>query len=101
MLMKKIENPKEYEIVDLDGVSKSTVYSGGLDNLKKPILVWRKIECEEIGEYLVLTLDEIRNQMQGSFLITIFIESPLHGEILQYGNYGDSWYLIGKTCGYA
>ena len=108
-MMQKIENPNEFEVCVFDGVNSSTVYIGSFDCLQKANLEWKKEfvkpMCMEI-EYL--TLNEIKEQigdkyrMSGSFgIITIFINSPLHGKILQYGNYGDSWYQIGETCGYA
>lgn len=96
-------NPKEYEICEFDGIDSSTVYLGSFDSLKKAKLIWRKENFMDM-EVNVLTLDEIKNQLQASNpyeMITIFINSPLHGEILQYGNYGDEWYQIGETCGYA
>lgn len=96
-------NPKEYEICEFDGVNSSAVYLGSFDNLKKAKLIWRK-ENLDFMEINVLTLDEIRNQLKQRnpyVMITIFVNSPLHGEIIQYGNYGDEWYRIGETCGYA
>lgn len=107
--MEKIENPKEYEVCAFDGVNSASVYLGSFDYLQKADLEWKKEFIESMGmELETLTLDEIKEQirekycMSGNFgMITIFINSPLHGEILQYGNYGDSWYQIGETCGYA
>lgn len=53
-------------------------------------------------EVEVLKLSEIVEQLKGKcIMITIFIDEPLKGRILQYGNYGDSWWEIGNTCGYA
>lgn len=101
-LIKKIENPKEYEIVEFDGVTHSTVYRHGLSMLERETrLLWRLLNDESFMEIKGLTLDEIRNQMLDVGIITIFVESPTHTEILQYGNYGDEWWQIGETMGYA
>lgn len=103
--MKKIENPNEYQVCAFDGVNSSSVYIGSFDYLQKANLEWKKEFVEPMGmELETLTLDEIKEQIiakNGIRMITIFISSPLHGEILQYGNYGDSWYQIGETFGYA
>jgi len=103
--MKKIENPNEYQVCAFDGVNSSSVYIGSFDYLQKANLEWKKEFVEPMGmELETLTLDEIKEQIISKNemrMITIFISSPLHGEILQYGNYGDSWYQIGETCGYA
>lgn len=103
--MKKIENPKEYEVCEFDGVNQSTVYIGFFNDLKKAHLEWNKEFVNGLEmEVGTLTLEEIKEQIctgKHRLPITIFINSPLHGEILQYGNYGDSWYQIGETCGYA
>ena len=103
--MKKIENPNEYQVCAFDGVNSSSVYIGSFDYLQKANLEWHKEYVEPMGmELETLTLDEIKEQIISKNemrMITIFISSPLHGEILQYGNYGDSWYQIGETRGYA
>lgn len=103
--MNKIENPNEYEICTFDGVNSSNVYIGSFEYLQKADLKWKKEFVESMSmEIETLTLDEIKEQILAKYdieMITIFINSPLHGEILQYGNYGDSWYQIGETCGYA
>lgn len=103
--MKKIENPNEYQVCVFDGVNSSSVYIGSFDYLQKANLEWKKEFVEPMSmELETLTLDEIKEQIIAKNeirMITIFISSPLHGEILQYGNYGDSWYQIGETCGYA
>lgn len=108
--MKKIDNPDDYIINAFDGVTVSTVYTGGFDCLKRTVLVWR--EDEELGEmcfkpFYILTLSEIRDQICGKGedykrqMITIFINDPLNGAILQYGNYGDEWWVVGDLDGYA
>lgn len=103
--MEKIKNPEEYEICKFDGVGSSTVYIGSFDNLERAKLEWHKEYVEPMGmELETLTLDEIKEQIKEQdklFMITVFISNTLSGEILQYGNYGDSWWKIGTTCGYA
>ena len=109
--MEEIKHPENFEICQFDGVTVSTIYTGGFANLK-PVadkLSWR--EDETAGElcfqpYKILTLTEIRNQVKNLYggtcpMITIFNERPLGGSILQYGNYGDGWYQIGDLSGYA
>ena len=109
--MEKIQHPESYEICAFDGITASTVYKGSFSNLSciSRTLIWR--EDDEAGElcykpYKVLTLEEITKQMTNLYggkcpMLTIFNESPLSGSILQYGNYGDSWYKIGDLNGYA
>ena len=109
--MKKIEKPEEYEICRFDGICVATVYVGSYSNLK-PLsdkLSWR--EDEERGElcykpFQVLTLSEIVEKATNIYggkcpMLTIFVESPLSGYILQYGNYGDEWWQTGDLDGYA
>lgn len=109
--MKKIEHPESYEICQFDGISVSAIYVGGFDDLK-PVddkITWRVDEAA--GEmcyqpYKVLTLNEIKDQLTNLYggktpFITIFTERPLGGSILQYGNYGDSWWQVGDLAGYA
>ena len=109
-MRQKIKNPDTYEICEFDSVDAATVYIGSFSDLRKANLKWR--EDKEAGEmcgvpYHVLTLTEIRDQICGSGrdchheMITIFLEEPLRGSILQYGNYGDQWWEIGETMGYA
>lgn len=104
--MNIIENPKEHVICRFDGVNVATVYRGMLSCLVNASedLKWRKeTPFNEFGieeELEVLTLQEIKNQLKCP-MITIIIEGPLSGELLQYGNYGDSWYSIGQLVGYA
>lgn len=108
--MEKIPHPESIEICQFDGVTVSTVYTGGLADLKSVAdkLSWH--EDKKAGEfgmrYLFLTLSEIRDQIRNLHgglcpIITVFIERPFSGIILQYGNYGDSWWLIGDLYGYA
>lgn len=98
--MKKII--EDMELCKFDGVDSTNVYVGGLDFLKPAQLEWRKIDWGyEIGEVELLKLSEIVEQLGKKQIITIFIEEPMRGTILQYGNYGDEWYEIGTTCGYA
>ena len=73
---------------------------------------WVNIDGTDWIDYIeVLTLDEIVEQArekvsddyirENGLMITVFIEGPLEGKILQYGNYGNSWWQIAKTSGYA
>ena len=103
--MTQILNPSDHEIARFDGVTCSTVYSGGFSFMTQcdSKLKWR--EDDALGEicykpYQVLTLSEIAEQMKGQ-MITIFVDGPLVCTILQYGNYGDSWWNIGEVAGYA
>lgn len=102
-LIKKIESPKEYEVTEFDGVVNTTVYRHGLSMLERETnLLWRESGYFNGGMSIqILTLDEIRNQMLDVGMITIFVESPTYTKILQYGNYGDEWWQIGETMGYA
>lgn len=108
--MVRIDNPKEYLVYKFDGVTASAVYVGGLTDLKKAdTLTWH--EDKEASKMCgiptyVLTLDEIRERLQNQYggsspLITVIIDNPLSGWIIQYGNYGDEWWKIGETGGYA
>lgn len=98
-MMKKIF--KDIEICHFDGVSATEVYYGGLTDMVKAQLTWRKVKDEEMGEVEILKLSEIVKQIPLDGLITVIVDGPLRGEILQYGNYGYEWYQIGETCGYA
>ena len=101
--MKKIDHPEHYELIKFDGVSSSTVYCGSFDYLTPAPLKWRVREdyLEMLGYGEVLTLKEVAEQLKGTPIITVFYEEPLSGKILQWGNYGDAWYEIGETSGYA
>lgn len=100
--MKKIE--EDIELLETDGVHFVTVYLGSFDRLVKAKLKWRKADeetCEALGaDAKVIKLSEIVEQLDG-LMCTLFMEGPIHGEIWQYGNYGDEWYKIGETYGYA
>ena len=98
--MKKIT--EDIGLCKFDGVDVVTVYTGGINNLSIADLKWRKVYEEYLGEVEFLRLSEIVEQLKSkSILITIFINEPLKGTILQYGNYGNEWWEIGTTCGYA
>lgn len=109
--MQKIEKPEEVEICAFDGVSSSAVYLGGLTNLERVTvkLKWRTDPYMSemcFNPAKVLTLKEIALQCKKlakyrSPMITVVEESPLHGTIYQYGNYGDEWWEIGTVSGYA
>lgn len=103
--MKKIE--EDIELCKFNGVDAAAVYIGGLTDLvQAQKLKWRKAD-EELCRALdldveVLRLSEIAEQLKEAYLITIIIEEPFSGRILQYGNYCDgTWYEIGTTYGYA
>jgi len=106
-MLTKIENPEEYEVCKFDTVTGTTVYSGLLGELKKEELLWRV--DQELTEAFgfpaeVLTLKEIYDQMskKDCDVVTVVINGPFSGTILQTGNYerGD-WYEIGSLNGYA
>ena len=110
--MKEIKHSGMYEVCKDDSVTYTTIYLGGFMDLEQVELEWEIIEgVGEFGYLEVLTLDEIvervREQVDDDYIeenglmITVFIQEPLKGKILQYGNYGDSWWEIGKTIGYA
>ena len=104
MKMEKIENPGEFVVCKFDGVDVASVYRNGFDDLKLLRMKWRCNEklSKELGfEYHYLTLNEIVDQLGRCGIITVFIEGPLSGEILQWGNYGDSWFRVGELAGYA
>ncbi len=101
--MKRIENPEGYTVCEFDGVSGTGVYLGGLDELTRinDWLTWREDSERQDMVCKELTLAEISKQCWAYGLITVIVNEPLSGKILQYGNYGDKWYQIGETCGYA
>lgn len=105
--MEKVECSNEILICEFDGVTECAVYVGGMSNLKKvnDKMRWRydaRISRECFDPAKVLTLDEIAAQLsEESRIITVITNGPLHGVIYQYGNYGNEWWLIGKTWGYA
>ena len=84
-------------ICESDPTTSAAVYIGGLFYLERANdkLKWRYDDGRKI-----LTLGEIAEQLNAR-LITVFVESALEGVIYQFGNYGDSWWQIGETCGYA
>lgn len=92
---------EDLELCKFDGVNTTNVYVGGLSYLHPALLRWRKEENDYMGDFEVLKLSEIVEQLGENQIITVFIEEPMRGTILQYGNYGDKWYEIGTTCGYA
>lgn len=105
--MKKLETPDKYFVNTFDGVSDTTVYAGemnGLVNVNSE-LKWNTNDDDNqmYGLWVgFLTLQEIKEQLSESYaLITVITNSPLHGEILQWGNYGDQWWKIGDFSGYA
>lgn len=110
--MEEIKHPAMYEVCKDDSVNFTTIYLGGFSDLEKLELEWERIDgVGEFGYLEVLTLEEIVERArelvddeyieENGFMITVFIQSTFKGKILQYGNYGDSWWQIGKTSGYA
>ncbi len=106
--MKKIENPDGFIVAEFDGVTDCGIYLGGLARLKRvnKDLKWRidkdlAVMCECDGK--ILTLSEIAEQLKGRGygVITVITISPLSGIVLQFGNYGEEWWEIGKLDGYA
>lgn len=94
--MKEIK--EDLELIQFDGVDETIVYKGSFSYLEKAELKWRSAD----KDIKVLRLSEIVEQLKDeTHMITIFVQEPLRGAILQYGNYGDSWWEIGHTCGYA
>ena len=62
-----------------------------------------EITAERIyGSEFDITLEDIRKKYEPYSIITVICETPLRGDIYQYGNYLDeAWYCIGETIGYA
>lgn len=102
--MKRIDNPDEYEVCKFDGVTAAKVYAGPLTELMEEELQWRTDDelTEAFGfEAEVLTLAEIWDQVDKP-IVTVIIEGPFSGVILQAGNYSDnSWWEVGNLSGYA
>lgn len=97
--MKQIK--EDIEICQFDGIEVNTVYTGGLSDLNN-VTEWLKWRRDDLKSPKKLKLSEIVEQLgDGEPIITIISESPLSGEIWQYGNYGDSWWKIGTLYGYA
>lgn len=97
--MKKIT--EDLELCKFDGVTAVGIYAGGMAWLYPAPVKLRKVEEGEFGKIEVLKLSEIAEQFP-KLIITVIINSPLNGQILQYGNYNDGcWYQIGETEGYA
>lgn len=97
--MKKIT--EDMELCRFDGVNATAVYVGSMTELQLADLEWRHEDCEYRGDIEVLKLSEIVDQLWEATIITVFINEPMSGTILQYGNYNDGcWWEIGKTDGY-
>lgn len=57
---------------------------------------------ELLIEQPYFSLKELLDGLNKDGCYLIIIESPLHGEIYRYNNYGKhEIYLVGKMCGYA
>lgn len=111
MILKEIT--EDLELTKFDGVTEVAVYIGGLTKLINITnhLDWNKdyeagAKALGLDKVEYLKLSEIKDQILGkkyfkSFgLITIISNGCLDGYVLQYGNYGDSWYQIGQLAGY-
>ena len=106
----KLNSDKEF--IQFDGVTAIYVYTGWIFDLK-PIndkLKWHKCDKETCEMLCIdaecLSLREISEQVkeitgEEHVFITVFVDSPLRGSILSYGNCGDSWVKIGDYSGYA
>jgi hypothetical protein len=105
-----------FELTDFDGVDAAYVYAGSIPSLEfmNKRIKWR--DCDEktnkmLGiEAHVITLGEIVDQIRkinieeigmDFVMVTVFIDSPMDGIILQYGNHGNKRYKIGDYAGYA
>ena len=105
--MRKIDNPSDVEICQFDGVSSAAVYVGSFPHLyyASDKLTWRVSEegsKMSYDPYKILTLAEVSEQLRDKTpIITVFDVGPMAGVIYQWGNYGDVWYQIGETDGYA
>ena len=90
-------------VIECNGVTESFVYVGFMSGtIRKADLKWHYDDSDYIEGYKYLTLKEVASQLKGiNTLITVFIDDPLKGWILQYGNDGDFWVLYGETIGYA
>lgn len=100
------EIPGDTEIWRFDGVTSATVYTGRFSGLTPADVKWHQdddsYETAELcdGEADYITLDELAEQFPNQ-MITVIIDKPLNGEILNYGNAGKKWVRIGITGGYA
>ena len=76
----------------------------GMENFL--IIDLSKDEVVKNNELLIeqpyFSLKELLDGLNKDGYYLIIIESPLHGEIYRYNNYGkNETYLVGKMCGYA
>ena len=100
------EIPGSTEIWRYDGIGAAVVYRGWLTELEPANIKWKtteqsiKVANATDGEPEFITLDEITEQYPDEQL-TVIIDKPLNGEILNYGNAGKKWLRIGITGGYA
>ena len=101
------EIPGSTRIYQFDGINSAAIYMGGFTWLTPIEVKWRtddeSYETAEIcdGDPDFITLDEIVEQFPEATMLTVFIDSPLHGEIYNYGNHGKKWLRVGFTGGYA
>ena len=100
------EIPGSKRIYQFDGINSSAVYEGGLTHLEQLDVEWNtddeSYETAEIcdGDPEYISLDEIVEQFPDADQLTVIIDSPLHGEIYNYGNRGKKWLRVGFTGGY-
>lgn len=100
------EIPGDTEIWRFDGIGAAVVYRGWLTELEPANIKWKtteqsiKVANATDSEPEFITLDEITEQYPDEQL-TVIIDKPLNGEILNYGNAGKKWLRIGITGGYA
>ena len=101
--MEKVDSDKV--IYWKNGVSESTVYVGGLNDLVNITqeLPWRK---REPNEPLEITLAEIyeyvKKNIPDRILITVFVNEPLKAPVYQCSNFTrGQWWKIGVLSGYA
>lgn len=98
---------QDYEVCKFDGVSATSVYMNGLNQLLDVSrqISWRKESCEYRGDIEVLTLTEIYEQLAKEGyrpIITVFVNDPRECSVFQCGNYEPGrWVHLGKVMGYA
>lgn len=94
----KIENPKKV-FVGTSWPYYAGVYAGSLDRLR---LIDDLLDWKDDKDIPYLSLADISKQRGGEErLITVITNGPLNGQIYQWGNYGDEWWVIGAHKGYA
>lgn len=82
-ICEKIEHPEEVELLDVTLIITVRI-SGTIAE------TWVNVEK---------SLSDIPTKKHDTVLV--ITECPLRGEVYRYGNHGQFWERIGKTCGYA